>query len=368
VPLSHVRVAAGLRQDPSVGFARKHKPDEDPTGIVTRAIRCTRRIEAVSRWSESSRRRGIPSLSQTAQVSIASRPSSAPSQARPIGRIQQAWTEFWKDPAQSHCVAGASDIQFALANHWSTFAQCLASGTRVLDLGCGAGAVARLLLNARSGIHVTGIDFARIPLSMSENVELLSETAMESLPFGEASFGAAVSQFGFEYGQLADTVRELERVLAPGARISFLVHHADSAIVSTNRSRLAALEAFLAPAMRSAFCAADVAGFQTQLAALVEAHPDDTLVAELARALPSRLSREPRERSAIWNAVEDALMPERCLAEALNACCVSRLGLEPWLEPLRAVSAVTSVSILRERDGSPVAWKIDGLREGPSGR
>ena len=299
-------------------------------------------------------------------MGIASKLTSASAPGRPSGRTQQAWTEFWKDPAQSHCVAGASDIQLALSNHWATFAQCLASGTRVLDLGCGAGAVARLLLNARSQIHVTGIDFARIPLAMSENVELLSETAMESLPFGAGSFGAAVSQFGFEYSQLADTVRELERVLAPGAKISFLVHHADSAIVRTNRSRLAALEGFLAPDMRSAFCAADVAAFQAQLAALVQAHPDDALVVELARALPSRLGREPRERSAIWNAVEDALAPERCLAEALNACCVSRARLEEWLDPLRAVSGVTSVSILRERDGSPVAWKIDGLRETPS--
>jgi ubiquinone/menaquinone biosynthesis C-methylase UbiE len=305
-------------------------------------------------------------LPQTAQVSIASKLTSAPSRERHLGRTQQAWTEFWKDPTQSRCVAGASDIQLALANHWGTFAQCLTSGTRVLDLGCGAGAVARLLLNAGSQIHVTGVDFARIPLAMSENVELLSETAMESLPFGEASFAAAVSQFGFEYSQLGDTVRELERVLAPGAKISFLVHHADSDIVRTNRSRLAALQALLAPAMRSAFCAADVAGFQAQVAALVQAHPDDALVAELARALPSRLGREPRERSAIWNAVEEALTPECCLAEALNACCVSRQRLEAWLEPLRAVSGVTSVSILRERDGSPVAWKIDGLREKPS--
>jgi SAM-dependent methyltransferase len=302
-------------------------------------------------------------------VSIASTFAQHPrqGQAPATSRAQQAWTEFWQDPAQSHCVAGASDIQVALSNHWATFAQGLAPGTRVLDLGCGAGAVARLLLNARGQLHVTGIDFARIPLKMSENVELLSETAMESLPFAEARFGAAVSQFGYEYSQLADTVHELKRVLAPAARISFLVHHADSAIVRTNRSRLSALQGFLSPALRSAFCAADVGAFDAQLASLVQAHPGDALVAELARALPARLGREPRERSAIWNAVEDALSPERCLAEALDSCCVPRARLEEWLEPLRAVSDVTSVSILRERDGAPVAWKIDGLREGSPG-
>src|SRR5689334_4831680 len=98
-------------------------------------------------------------------------------------RVQDAWTAFWQDPGQSRCAAGAPEIWRSLTLHWSTFGRSLPKETRVLDLGCGAGAVARLILAARDQLHVTGVDFARVPLTMQPDLELLSDTAMESLPF-----------------------------------------------------------------------------------------------------------------------------------------------------------------------------------------
>src|SRR6185436_19368551 len=82
------------------------------------------------------------------------------------GRAKEraAWTAFWQEPGQSRCVAGAPDIQDALTRHWSLFASGLEPGARVLDLGCGAGAVAHSLLAARRDMRVTGIDFAKVPL------------------------------------------------------------------------------------------------------------------------------------------------------------------------------------------------------------
>ena len=106
---------------------------------------------------------------------------------------RNAWTAFWQDPAQSRCVAGSADIQRRLSSHWAAFAESLCAGTRVLDLGCGAGAVARELLKARTDLQVTGIDFARVPLTLHPQVDLLSESPMEALAFAGGSFGAAVS-------------------------------------------------------------------------------------------------------------------------------------------------------------------------------
>ena len=274
---------------------------------------------------------------------------------------QDAWTAFWQEPGQSRCVAGNPAIWQELTLHWSSFAAALTPVTRVLDLGCGAGAVARLLLDARDDVHVTGIDFARIPLTIHPHVELLSDTAMEHLPFADGSFGAVVSQFGYEYSQVERAAREMARVMTPHASISLLVHHADSSIVAANRARLSALTAFLNHSMRAAFCSGDTAAFNAQMQALAAKYRHDSLICELARSLPSRLGRAPRERIAIWNAIDDALAPERCLADCLNAACVEPSGIEEWLAPLRGTWALAPVGILREAGGAPIAWRIEGV-------
>lgn len=278
------------------------------------------------------------------------------------GDAKQAWTAFWSDPAQSRCVSGAPGIWDSLTAHWRTLAGSLPPCARVLDLGCGAGAVARLLLSARVDLEVTGVDYARIPFAIHSSFELLSDTPMESLPFGEPCFGAVVSQFGFEYSSRADTVRELGQVLERGATLSFLVHHADSSIVTTNRGRLQALVTFLGPPVRSAFCAGDVASFQAHMLEMRARHPQDPLVAELARCLPSRLTRSPRERVAIWNSLEDALAPERCLAESLDSQHVAPERLTEWLDPLQGLFDLRPVTVVRESDGKPIAWKVEGVR------
>lgn len=279
---------------------------------------------------------------------------------RRSGTAKNAWTAFWQEPGQSHCVAGASQVWHVLNRHWSAFAATLGSRTRVLDLGCGAGAVASLLLEARSDVDVTGVDFARIPLTLHPQVELLSDTAMECLPFADNCFGAAVSQFGFEYGEIGQVVSEMARVLEPRAQFSFLVHHADSSIVARNRSRLNALVAVLSPAIRVAFCGGDVVAFNVQMSALKTMHSHDSLVDQISKCLPARMSRPSVERIALWKAIEEAVEPELCLAESLNACCVGPEELDDWLAPLRGLFRLQQPAVLREPNGDPIAWQLQG--------
>jgi SAM-dependent methyltransferase len=213
---------------------------------------------------------------------------------------KDAWTAFWQEPGQSHCLSGAHEIGKVLADHWSSFAVSLKPAGRVLDLGCGAGAVGRLLLPVRRDVFITGIDFARIPLAIDRQVELLADTAMECLPFADGVFGAVVSQFGYEYSDTERTAREMARVLGANARFSLVVHHAGSSVVATNRARLDALAAlFSEKTLRSAFCAGDADAFNAQMSALVRRHPRDALIATLAQSLPLRMSRAPRERAAV---------------------------------------------------------------------
>ncbi len=278
-------------------------------------------------------------------------------------RERQAWTAFWQEPGQTLCLAGAHDIQQKLTQHWSSLAASLSSGARVLDLGCGAGAVARSLLSARQDVQITGVDYAKIPLVMHDRVELFADTAMEDLPFADGSFTAVVSQFGFEYSQRSRAAAEMARMLAPRAPFSFIVHHAESSIVASNRARLEALDEFLGSKMRVAFCNGNAGMLSTLISALSGAHPHDTLAMEIARSLPLRVARAQRERLAIWNAIEEALAPERRITEALQACCVKPSEVDLFLSPLRTTCSIRSPSVLREPDGRIFAWIVEGDRK-----
>jgi SAM-dependent methyltransferase len=239
----------------------------------------------------------------------------------------------------------------------------LSSGTRVLDIGCGAGAAARALLAARRDLRITGIDLAAVPFLTEAQIELISNTPMESLPFSDATFGAAVSQFGFEYSQKDQTSRELARVLAPESRFAFLVHHAESSIVAANRARLNALVEFQEREMRTAFLSANAVAFNGRISLLREKHPGDSLVVELARCLPLRIRLCKNQRIAVWKAVEEALAPEQRILETLNMCCLAPEDLDGWLGSLRDFFQVESVSTLRKPNAEPIAWRLGGARK-----
>lgn len=278
-------------------------------------------------------------------------------------RIRDAWTAFWREPASRlQCLSGAAEVTQTLRSHWSAFAATLPENARVLDIGCGAGAAARSLIATRPDLHVTGIDFARVPAAAEVQIRLLSDTPMEFLPFTEAGFAAVIGQFGFEYGRTHKAARELARMLIPSGKFSLVVHHADSSIVATNRARLNALLALQRDEMRAAFLSGSVAKLDAGMSSLRREYPADTLVAELARALPPRARMDGRTRSAAWSAVEVALAPEQAILEALDSCCVAPEELDGWLGPLRQFCEVTSVSMLRKPNGKPIAWQIDGTQ------
>jgi SAM-dependent methyltransferase len=278
-------------------------------------------------------------------------------------RIREAWTAFWREPASRlQCLAGAPDVAQALRDHWSVFAAPLPANARVLDIGCGAGAASRSLIAARPDLRITGLDFARVPPAAEPQIRLLSDTPMESMPFADASFDAAISQFGFEYGRTHKAARELARVLAPRGTFSLVVHHAESSILATNRARLNALLALQQDEMRAAFLSGSVTAVNAEMSSLRRDHPGDTLVAELARVLPPRAQMGGRERSATWSAVEVALAPEQAILEALDSCCVAPEEIDGWLGPLRQFCAVADVSVVRKANGQPIAWQVGGLQ------
>lgn len=277
----------------------------------------------------------------------------------------QAWTCFWGEQSEgSHCLAGApADMRRALSEHWRSFAGTLPVGANVLDIGCGAGAVGSALVAAMPSLHVTGIDFADIPGSNSPQINLLSKTSMEALPFADGSFDAAASQFGFEYGRTDEAAAEMARVLRPGAPFSLLVHHSQSPVLTDLPSQKRAVEGLCGERLRDAFMSGNPAALQRELWALQQQSPGLRIIDCAARGLHSSIRRSQAQRVEVWNAIVDALLPERTLIKAQEKSCVAPDGLQRWLHTLAKAFNLASTSVLSVRSGVPIAWKFEGRRK-----
>jgi ubiquinone/menaquinone biosynthesis C-methylase UbiE len=98
-------------------------------------------------------------------------------------------------------------------------------GDRVLDVGCGTGVLAREALR-RVGEQgqVAGLDLNEGMLSIGARTEpriSWRQGDAASLPFEDASFDAAVSQFALMYfPDRVASLREMWRTLAPGGRLA----------------------------------------------------------------------------------------------------------------------------------------------------
>jgi SAM-dependent methyltransferase len=99
-------------------------------------------------------------------------------------------------------------------------------GTKLLDVGCGAGQLA--LIAARAGAKVTGCDIATNWIEMAraralaEGLEITFEEGdAESLPYRDGEFDAVVSLLGAMFAPRPDRVAaELTRVCRPGGLIA----------------------------------------------------------------------------------------------------------------------------------------------------
>lgn len=109
---------------------------------------------------------------------------------------------------------------------WRVLTRLLGDGTGpLLDVGCGTGGYTAAL--AERGWNVTGVDISEdmLRLARERGVRAVHADA-SSLPFEDASFAAAVSILtNTDFDDLAAVVREVVRVLRPGAPLVYLVVH-----------------------------------------------------------------------------------------------------------------------------------------------
>jgi SAM-dependent methyltransferase len=133
------------------------------------------------------------------------------------GRLKATWTSGDYDVFSRYMEEGARQF-FARLN--------VKPGTRLLDVGCGAGQLA--LIAARSGASVTGTDIAANWLEKAreranaEGLQVMFEEAdAEALPYQDGEFDAVVSLIGAMFApRPALVAAELVRVCRPGGMIA----------------------------------------------------------------------------------------------------------------------------------------------------
>jgi len=185
---------------------------------------------------------------------------------------------------------------------------------------------------------------------------------MEALPFDDASFDAAVSQFGIEYGKIADTAKELERVLKPGARFRFLVHHRDSPVVRQGSMRRQALRALTSGPFKSAFLSGHLQGLDLQTRRLMKQYPGEPMIKLVSDHFHRKIDCTRAQRHAIAEDLAEGLDPEIWMLLQLEQCSLSADDLGRWLVPLLSRMFVVGGSVVRSKSEEPIGWSIHGVR------
>jgi SAM-dependent methyltransferase len=122
----------------------------------------------------------------------------------------------------------------------------LERGMRALDVGCGPGALTRVLAERLGGENVAAVEpsapFAAACRERNPGVEVEIAFA-EELPFGDDVFDAALSQLAFNFLADAETgVREMARVTRPGGAVAACVWDFDGGMTLLTRFWAAAAE------------------------------------------------------------------------------------------------------------------------------
>lgn len=159
------------------------------------------------------------------------------------------WSEYWQSGRSEIMTVDTAEgvVAFDPGQAWRDFFAAFDDGARLIDLATGGGHVARLAHEAAAAagkrFEITGVDYADLGPNEGElapGLRLMGRVALERLPFPDAHFDGAASQFGLEYADTRLALAELARVLKPGGRARLLVHHADSAVSRSTAAQSAA--------------------------------------------------------------------------------------------------------------------------------
>jgi SAM-dependent methyltransferase len=184
--------------------------------------------------------------------------------------------------------------------------------SRVLDVGCGTGQLARRIQRARPAAGVVGCDFSagmlRRAAVRSREVRWIQGDA-GCLPFHDGSFDAVTSTEAFHWFPDQQAVlRECYRVLKPGGRLLLAMVNTPASVVSDAfyaGSRLVG-EPFYWPTRREIRERVEAAGFVVERQQRVFRLPGFLLMPVLTHAVrPVAVSRRGRPVKAVPRSLSD---------------------------------------------------------------
>jgi len=161
------------------------------------------------------------------------------------------WDRYWNANRIAACCAG-EDLNYggAILLGWQAFFDGFDTGSRLLDIGTGNGAVALMAAAAAQrsdkSFEIHAVDSAAIdPVqfvpgnrALMADVTFHGSTKAESLPFEAAVFDGVTGQYALEYTDIPATLRELNRVCRSGARLRFVIHAQEGSPVTLARASL----------------------------------------------------------------------------------------------------------------------------------
>jgi ubiquinone/menaquinone biosynthesis C-methylase UbiE len=159
-----------------------------------------------------------------------------------------SWSRFWASGALHSC-AGSFEGNYGgqVREFWTRAVRGFPPGGQVLDLCTGNGALPKLFLELLAGDRASRIDavdlatirpdwLGTLDPSARARLQFHSATPIERVPLPDASVDLAVSQFGFEYTQLQESLPELRRLLRGNGRAALIVHATDSLTARISRA------------------------------------------------------------------------------------------------------------------------------------
>jgi SAM-dependent methyltransferase len=149
-----------------------------------------------------------------------------------LTNVEQA--RSWDGDEGAYWAAHAEQFDRAVAAYHQPFldAAHIASGDRVLDIGCGTGQTTRDAARAASGGQALGVDLSAQMIGLARRLAAgqgianarFEQADAQIHPFPAASFDVAISRTGtMFFGDPAAAFANIARALRPGGRLAMLV-------------------------------------------------------------------------------------------------------------------------------------------------